>query len=195
MDAWVFRNWFSTLVQKGGIMSAYDELCYETVKGACGHKAAAAWTRFTMAMSNKLAQNAHKNGWELDTIKALLERLQEELEELYVTINNQDHADTVENEAADVANFLLMIVDNYRRAKQQTAVLPVKFDNPLLPFFEYQHLKTPLREISMPFKSMARTILSKCPKNSETDIALRKLLEAKDCAVRAKLREQHNGER
>lgn len=55
----------------------------------------------------------------------------------------------------------------------------------MLQFFEYEHLKPELQEISKPFGILARQIVDKLPQNPERTVALRKLLEAKDCAVRA----------
>lgn len=53
-------------------------------------------------------------------------------------------------------------------------------------FFEYSHLPPRLQEISQPFCELADKILF-LPRNPERTIALRKLLEAKDAAVRAAL--------
>jgi ferritin-like protein len=57
----------------------------------------------------------------------------------------------------------------------------------LLQFFAYQHLPEPLQKISRPFGEMAERIVADLPQNPERTTALRKLLEAKDCAVRAYL--------
>lgn len=59
--------------------------------------------------------------------------------------------------------------------------------HPLLQFFRYDHLPPPLQEVSKLFHALAERIDETCPKNSESTTALRKLLEAKDCAVRALL--------
>lgn len=53
-------------------------------------------------------------------------------------------------------------------------------------FFEYAHLPAPLQEVSRPFGDLAKVVLT-LPRNPERTVALRKLLEAKDAAVRAKL--------
>lgn len=58
---------------------------------------------------------------------------------------------------------------------------------PLLQFFAYDHLKPELQEYSKPFGEMAAWMVEKLPRNPERTVALRKLLEAKDCAVRARL--------
>lgn len=57
----------------------------------------------------------------------------------------------------------------------------------LLQFFEYSHLREPLQSVSKPFGELANQIFETLPDNPETTTALRKLLEAKDCAVRASL--------
>lgn len=56
----------------------------------------------------------------------------------------------------------------------------------LYQFFEYKHLPGHLQEISRPFGELAYK-LHALPDNAEKTTALRKLLEAKDCAVRATL--------
>lgn len=60
-------------------------------------------------------------------------------------------------------------------------------DQPLLQFFEYDHLPSHLQEISKPFSELANTMYFVLPANAERTTMLRKLLEAKDCAVRAKI--------
>jgi hypothetical protein len=57
----------------------------------------------------------------------------------------------------------------------------------MLQFFDFQHLPKHLAEISAPFASLAHSIVLTLPRNPERTVALRKLLEAKDCAVRARL--------
>lgn len=57
----------------------------------------------------------------------------------------------------------------------------------LLQFFEYSHLLESLQEVSKPFHMMAHEVIMKLPRNPERTTALRKLLETKDCAVRARL--------
>lgn len=52
-------------------------------------------------------------------------------------------------------------------------------------FFRYTHLPPALQEISAPFAALADWILRTLPRNPERTVALRKLLEAKDAAVRA----------
>ncbi len=59
--------------------------------------------------------------------------------------------------------------------------------DPMLQFFVCDHLPTHPREISQPFANLAHDIAVTLPRNPERTVALRKLLEAKDCAVRARL--------
>lgn len=59
--------------------------------------------------------------------------------------------------------------------------------DPIMKYFGYQHLKPELQAISKPFGEMAAWIVSTLPRNPERTVALRKLLEAKDAAVRATL--------
>lgn len=70
----------------------------------------------------------------------------------------------------------------------------------IMQFFEYDHLRPDLQVVSQPFCLLARAIVygdtgstvsagnfSSLPRNPERTVALRKLLEAKDAAVRALL--------
>lgn len=57
----------------------------------------------------------------------------------------------------------------------------------MMQFFAYSHLPPHLQEISKPFGELAEQIVSTLPANAERTAGLRKLLEAKDCIVRAKL--------
>lgn len=59
--------------------------------------------------------------------------------------------------------------------------------NKLIQFFQYGHLPAPLQEVSRPFYDIAKRLDSTLPDNAEKTTALRKLLESKDCAVRAML--------
>lgn len=58
----------------------------------------------------------------------------------------------------------------------------------LLRFFEYAHLPSHLQWVSHPFHDLAHFLAGDAAlKGAELTTALRKLLEAKDCAVRAAL--------
>lgn len=58
---------------------------------------------------------------------------------------------------------------------------------PLLQFFVYEHLKGELAAVSKPFCELAQRMVETLPRNPERSAGLRKLMEAKDCAVRAVL--------
>ena len=55
----------------------------------------------------------------------------------------------------------------------------------ILQFFAYSHLPPHLQTVSKPFGDLAQQIVEALPRNPERTVALRKLLEAKDAAVRA----------
>ena len=57
----------------------------------------------------------------------------------------------------------------------------------ILQFFSYEHLPEKLQFVSSPFCKLAESIVATLPRNPERTVALRKLLEAKDAAVRALL--------
>lgn len=59
--------------------------------------------------------------------------------------------------------------------------------DPILQFFHYGHLPQPLHSTSREFCKLACFLILSLPRNAERTVALRKLLEAKDCAVRANL--------
>jgi hypothetical protein len=58
---------------------------------------------------------------------------------------------------------------------------------PIMQFFAWEHLPLHLQEVSKPFGELANAIADTLPRNAERTVALRKLLESKDAAVRAKL--------
>ena len=58
---------------------------------------------------------------------------------------------------------------------------------PILQFFRWFHLPESLAAVSRPFGLMAEHVVHTLPRNPERTVALRKLLEAKDAAVRASL--------
>ncbi len=57
-------------------------------------------------------------------------------------------------------------------------------DEPILQFFRYEHLPERLQEVSKPFCELTEKIMM-LPRSAERTVALRKLLESKDAAVRA----------
>lgn len=65
-------------------------------------------------------------------------------------------------------------------------VVPVRHPatEAILQFFAFDHLPESLQSVSAPFAGLAEMVADG-PANAETTVALRKLLEAKDAAVRA----------
>lgn len=64
----------------------------------------------------------------------------------------------------------------------------------LLTFFRHAHLPPHLQEIARPIGELALTMANTLPEGPEVSVGLRKLLEAKDCFVRANLRARdHHG--
>lgn len=59
--------------------------------------------------------------------------------------------------------------------------------SPILRYFTYEHLPENLQMVSRPFCRLANDLEDTLPKGPEKSTALRKLLEAKDAAVRAAL--------
>lgn len=57
----------------------------------------------------------------------------------------------------------------------------------ILQFFAHSHLPEHLQAVSRPFGELAARIVETLPRNPERTVALRKLLESKDAAVRALL--------
>lgn len=66
---------------------------------------------FGKLMEKQLRQNDHKGGWTDEADGYLLRRLQQEVNELVEAV--KDRRTTIGAEAADVANFCMMIADNW----------------------------------------------------------------------------------
>jgi len=59
--------------------------------------------------------------------------------------------------------------------------------SPIVKFFESDHLSSELTPIARDFERFAKAIDAQLPSTAEKSAGLRKLLEAKDCAIRAAL--------
>ena len=57
----------------------------------------------------------------------------------------------------------------------------------MLKWFRYEHLPAHLQEVSKPFFGLAHQMVADLAPSAERTVALRKLLESKDAAVRARL--------
>jgi NTP pyrophosphatase (non-canonical NTP hydrolase) len=85
-----------------------------------GYTARLAW--FFEAMVQKLDHNAHKRDWRFSRdVNYFHIRIHQELEELKRAIDRGASPEEVTREAADVANFAMMIADVYRMAHQEHA--------------------------------------------------------------------------
>ena len=58
---------------------------------------------------------------------------------------------------------------------------------PIMEYFKFDHLPAHLQEVSKPIGELAQQMDATLPDGAEKSAGLRKLLEAKDCLVRAKL--------
>ncbi|WP_323858045.1 hypothetical protein [Xenorhabdus doucetiae] len=59
--------------------------------------------------------------------------------------------------------------------------------SPIMKYFAYAHLPSHLQEVSKPIGDLALLMDALLPDGEEKSVGLRKLLEAKDCLIRAKL--------
>lgn len=59
--------------------------------------------------------------------------------------------------------------------------------NRMMRWFDFDHLPPKLREVSEPVCALARHVDETLPEGPEKTAGLRKLLEAKDCFVRARM--------
>ena len=57
--------------------------------------------------------------------------------------------------------------------------------SPIMKYFAYEHLPERLQTVSKPLGDLARAMDESLPDGPEKSAGLRKLLEAKDCLVRA----------
>lgn len=67
---------------------------------------------FARRMEKKLQANDHKQHWSKCNNDYLIHRLYQEAHELWSAIQNGEPIENIISEAADVANFALMIADN-----------------------------------------------------------------------------------
>lgn len=62
-------------------------------------------------------------------------------------------------------------------------------ENPIMKYFAYRHLPDNLRSVSEQVAKLAAHMEETLPPSAEKSAGMRKLLEAKDCFVRASLDE------
>jgi hypothetical protein len=68
-----------------------------------------------------------------------------------------------------------------------SVTLSTKKVSPIMKYFEFAHLPPKLQEVSKPIGELAKHMDDILPDGPEKSFGLRKLLEAKDCLVRARL--------
>lgn len=59
--------------------------------------------------------------------------------------------------------------------------------SPIMKYFNWQHLPAHLQGVSAPIGELAKAMDERLPDGPEKTAGLRKLLEAKDCLVRASM--------
>jgi len=75
--------------------------------------------KFAEAMADELAENYHKGGWDSCSVTWLLNRAKQELGELKNAVEAKRSPEEVLSEAADVANFCMMIAENYAETVEE----------------------------------------------------------------------------
>lgn len=75
------------------------------------------------------------------------------------------------------------------RGEEGSAPAPAAtaIDEPMLRWFRFEHLPAHMQPFSRPFAELARWMVDNLPRDPERTVALRKLLESKDAAVRASI--------
>jgi hypothetical protein len=94
--------------------------------------------------------------------------------------------DEFNNPIKVVAKQEELLYDTPRGTKKENIMTDPE-ESPILRYFAFGHLPTPLRTISGKFSAMAHEMETLLPRGPEKTVALRKLLESKDAAVRAAL--------
>lgn len=147
----------------------------------------------------ELSADAAKTGW---TVKAKLEVLPGNGYEYTFVLTGHDvvasceAAQGVLDELSAAATSTgwtvttaIFFVDPFvvkdRRTQWNAYIEANLADEPMLQFFAYAHLPAALQEVSRPFAELVEDLVKMLPRNPERSAGLRKLLEAKDCAVRA----------
>jgi hypothetical protein len=103
----------------------------------------------------------------------------------------EHHFDRIEEAAGQCGHKMPLICDGRAGVFEFLAVdsTKVRFveTDPVFQYFAYAHLPEHLQRVSKRFYDLAESIVLDVPRNPERTVALRKLLEAKDAAVRARL--------
>jgi hypothetical protein len=73
------------------------------------------------------------------------------------------------------------------REKLESMITPESEQSPIMKFFEYEHLPEHLKFVSAPICELAKRMDTELKDSPEKSAGMRKLLEAKDCFVRARI--------
>ncbi|WP_017814425.1 hypothetical protein [Paenibacillus shenyangensis] len=74
---------------------------------------------FAIGMEEVLVKNDHKSGWKECDLAYLMDRLFQEMQEVYAAIGQGESAARIRSECLDVANFAMMIADNVAVAEKE----------------------------------------------------------------------------
>lgn len=85
-----------------------------------------------------------------------------------------------------MTNATHQVAEQHKTETLPEGVPPGSAFEPIMKYFSWAHLPEQLQKISQEFATVA-TFVHSLPRNPERSVALRKLLEAKDAAVRAAL--------
>lgn len=119
----------------------------------------------------------------IDTVRGVLDTL----DRLGGALTSYGHPFTFDQRAGYEAATKALVRVIHR---QRTLMAP---HEPLLRHFQYAHLPEPLRNVSEAFCELATDVCLNISSRPERTVALRKLLEARDAAVRA-MKEQDDDE-
>ena len=90
----------------------------------------------------------------------------------------------IENELETIAEIVELATNRPRRCGTRGGEL----ENPIMKYFDFAHLPTELQGVSGDVYALACSMNAQLPDGPEKSAGLRKLLEAKDCFVRAALK-------
>lgn len=94
-------------------------------------------------------------------------------------LKREEHLKKVFGETQDEAKMAMLLHEKLKMFHEAGETI--------MRFFAFGHLPLHLKPISMSFCALAVGLVENLPRNAERTVALRKLLEAKDAAVRAAL--------
>lgn len=102
---------------------------------------------------------------------------------------NETSAEVAEVDPADPAAVQPLVPEPVLKdlATEMAAQKAYEEKDRMMRNFRYAHLPLHLQDVSLRFAALARWIVDNIPSSPERTVALRKVLEGKDCAVRARI--------